>query len=95
MRYSVEAGGVLENEYFLLSKNYKRKMIIYFRDEKDENQTKYDKVIKEAGLEIRKKIGYTFVSDITGNDFMKKVAENFVVAKHELPTLLYVDKINL
>ena len=95
MRYSVEAGGVLENEYFLLSKNYKRKMIIYFRDEANETQTEYDKVIKEAGLEIRKKIGYTFVSDITGNDFMKKVAESFVIAKHELPTLLYVDKINL
>ena len=95
MRYSVEAGGLLENEYFILSKNYKRKMIIYFRDEKDENQTKYDKVIKEAGLEIRKKIGYTFVSDIGGNDFAKKIAENFVIAPHELPTLLYVDKINL
>ena len=41
MRYSVEAGGVLENEYFLLSKNYKRKMIIYFRDEENETQTEY------------------------------------------------------
>ena len=70
-------------------------MIIYFRDENDENQTKYDKVIKEAGLEIRKKIGYTFVSDIKGNDFVKKVAESFVIDKRELPTLLYVDKINL
>ena len=94
-RYSVEAGGELENEYFLLSKNYKRKMIIYFRDSENENHTEYDKVIKEAGLEIRKKIGYTFVSDIKGNDFYKKVAESFVIAKHELPTLLYVDKINL
>ena len=94
-RYSVEAGGELENEYFLLSKNYKRKMIIYFRDSENENHTEYDKVIKEAGLEIRKKIGYTFVSDIKGNDFFKRVAESFVIAKHELPTLLYVDKINL
>ena len=94
-RYSVEAGGELENEYFMLSKNYKRKMIIYFRDSKNESQTEYDKVIKEAGLEIRKKIGYTFVSDITGNDFFKNVAESLVIAKHELPTLLYVDKINL
>ena len=94
-RYSVEAGGELENEYFMLSKNYKRKMMVYFRDSKNENQTEYDKVIKEAGLEIRKKIGYTFVSDITGNDFFKNVAESFVIAKHELPTLLYVDKINL
>ena len=95
MRYSVEAGGVLENEYFMLSKSYKRKMIIYFRDEKNENHTKYDKYIKEAGLEIRKKIGYTFVSDIKGNDFMKNVGESLVIAQHELPTLLYVDKINL
>ena len=94
-RYSVEAGGVLESEYFLLSKNYKRKMIIYFRDEENDNHTEYDKVIKEAGLEIRKKIGYTFVADISGNDFFKKVAESFVIAKHELPTLLYVDKINI
>jgi len=95
MRYSVEAGGLLENEFFLLSKDYKRKMIIYFRDSNDEEQIKYDKVIKEAGLEIRKKIGYTFVSDIKGDEFYEKVAEDFAIAKHELPTLLYVDKINL
>ena len=50
MRYSVEAGGLLENEYFIVRKNYKRKMIIYFRDEKNENQAKYDKVKKEFCL---------------------------------------------
>ena len=65
------------------------------QDETDYNQTKYDKVIKEAGIKIKKKIGYTFVSDIKGNDFVKKVSENFVIAQHELPTLLYVDKINV
>ena len=91
IRYSVEAGGVLENEFFMLSKEYKRKMIIYFRDGNDENQVKYDKVMKEAGLEIRKKIGYTFISDIKGSDFYQKVAEDFVIAPSELPTLLYVD----
>ena len=95
MRYSVEAGGLLENEYFLLSKDYKRKMIIYFRDANDTNQIQYDKVIKEAGLELRKKVGYTFVSDIKGDEFYQKVSEDFAIAKHELPTLLYVDKINL
>ena len=95
MRYSVEAGGLLENEYFMLSKDYKRKMIIYFRDSNDENQIKYDKYIKEAGLEIRKKIGYTFVSDIKGDEFYEKVAKDFVISQNELPTLLYVDKINL
>ena len=95
MRYSVEAGGPLENEYFLLSKDYKRKMVIFFRDSKDENQVKYDKFIKEAGLELRKKVGYTFVSDIKGNEFLEDVAEDFVISPSELPTLLFVDKINL
>ena len=94
-RYSVEAGGELANEYFLLSKDYKRKMVIYFRDANDENQVKYDTYIKEAGLELRKKIGYSFVSDIKGNDFMEKIAQDFVISPSELPTLLYVDKINL
>lgn len=94
IRYSVEAGGLLEFQFFMLSKEYKRKMIIYFRDGNDENQVKYDKVMKEAGLEIRKKIGYTFISDIKGSDFFKKVAEDFVISPNELPTLLYVDKIN-
>jgi hypothetical protein len=79
----------------MLSKEYKRKMIIYFRDGNDENQVKYDKVMKEAGLEIRKKVGYTFISDIKGSDFYQKVAEDFVISPSELPTLLYVDKINL
>ena len=95
MRYSVEAGGPLANEYFLLSKDYKRKMIIYFRDADNENQVKYDKVIKEAGLEIRKKVGYTFVSDIKGNEFVEKVANIFTISQSDLPVLLYVDKINL
>ena len=95
IRYSVEAGGPLENEYFLLSKDYKRKMIIYFRDADDEKQTSYDKFIKEAGLEIRKKIGYTFVSDIKGNEFAEKVAKDFTISQSDLPVLLYVDKINL
>ena len=95
MRYSVEAGGLLENEYFMLSKDYKRKMIIYFRDSNDQNQIQHDKYIKEAGLEIRKKIGYTFVSDIKGDEFYEKVAKDFVISQSELPTLLYVDKINL
>ena len=95
MRYSVEAGCPLENEYFFLSKDYKRKMIIYFRDSKDENQVKYDKFMKEAGLELRKKVGYTFVSDIKGNNFVEKVANDFVISPSELPVLLYVDRINL
>ena len=95
IRYSVEAGAILENEYFLLSKDYKRKMVIYFRDSNDEKQKYYDKYIKEAGLELRKKIGYTFVADIKGNKFFEKVAQDFVISPNELPTLLYVDKINL
>ena len=95
MRYSVEAGGPLANEFFLLSKDYKRKMIIYFRSSDDPEQTAHDKDIKEAGLEIRKKIGYTFVSDIQGNEFLEKTARDFVISENELPVLLYVDRINL
>jgi hypothetical protein len=95
MRYSVEAGGLLANEFFLLSKDYKRKMIIYFRNSEDSEQTAHDKDIKQAGLEIRKKIGYTFVSDIRGNDFWEKTADDFVISESELPALVYVDKINL
>ena len=95
MRYSVEAGGLLANEFFLLSKDYKRKMIIYFRNSEDSEQTAHDKDIKQAGLEIRKKIGYTFVSDIRGNEFWEKTADDFVISESELPALVYVDKINL
>ena len=69
-------------------------MIIYFRDANDENQVKYDKVMKETGLNLRKKDWYTFVSDIKGDKFYQKIAEDFVISPHELPTLLYVDKIN-
>ena len=95
MRYSVEAGGQLANEFFLLSKNYKRKMIRYFRSSEDTERTAHDKDIKEAGLEIRKKIGYTFVSDIQGNYFQEKTARDFVISQSELPVISYVNRINL
>jgi len=94
MRYSVEAGGLLESEHFLVARDYKRKMIIYFRDSNDAEQIKHDKDIKEAGLEIRKKTGYTFVADIKGSEFFEQLAKDFVISPKELPTLLYVDRIN-
>ena len=51
--------------------------------------------MKEAGLEIRKKGFFSFISDIKGSDFYQKVAQDFVISKSELPTLLYIEKINL
>ena len=94
-RYSIEAGGILENEYFYLSKEYNKKMLIYFRDSKNNYHIKYDKIIKESGLKLMENIGYTFISDIHGNDFNKKLSEDFIIAEHELPTLLFIKKIDL
>jgi thiol-disulfide isomerase/thioredoxin len=95
IKNSIESGALLENEYFSLCNEYKRKMLIYFRDSESINDLKKDKIIKEVGFKLREKIGFSFVSDINSNEFNIKISEDFVIAKHELPTLLFVDKIDL
>ena len=95
IKNSIESGALLENEYFSLCNEYKRKMLIYFRDSESIKEIKKDNIIKEVGFKLREKIGYTFISDIKGNDFNKKISEDFVIAEHELPTLLFVDDIDL
>ena len=53
--YGVETGAILNDTQINMMFKYKRKMLFYFRNSSLEEQTKYDKMIKELGKEFRKK----------------------------------------
>ena len=89
--YGVETGAILNDTQINMMFKYKRKMLFYFRNSSLEEQTKYDKMIKELGKEFRKKKIYTVVSDIEGDNLHANVANTFGIVKQDLPTLLFYD----
>ena len=89
--YGVETGALLTATEINMMFDYGRKMLFYFRNSSEEEQTKYDKMIKELGKELRNKKIYTSVVDITGNPLHENVARTFIVVKKDLPTLLFYD----
>ena len=89
--YGVETGALLTATEINMMFDYGRKMLFYFRNSSEEEQTKYDKMIKELGKELRNKKIYTSVVDITGNPLHENVARTFIVVQKDLPTLLFYD----
>ena len=87
--YSVEAGGILNDTQIEMMFDYNRKMLFYFRDSEDKEQTKYDKVIKELGKDFRKNKIYTTVSDIKGNPIAERMEKDFIIAPEDLPLLIF------
>ena len=86
--YGIEAGGALNDTQINMMFEHKRNMLFYFRNSSNNEQTKYDKVIKELGIEFRNKKIYTVVSDIEGNPLYENIASTFVVVPEDLPTIL-------
>lgn len=89
--YGIEAGAPLTDIEINMMFEHKRKMLFFFRNAYDTEQTKYDKVIKELGLEYRKEKIYTVVADIEGNDLYQNIGQTFVIVPQDLPTLLFYD----
>ena len=89
--YGVEAGALLSATEINMMFDYGRKMLFYFRNSSEKEQTDYDKIMKELGKELRNKKIYTSVADIQGNPLHENVARTFIVVKKDLPTLLFYD----
>ena len=90
--YSVESGGMLTSNEVNMMFEYKRNMIMYFRNNYDENQTKFDNVIKEIGLDLRKRKIYAVTSDIQEDPVQEQIANAFMVLPIDLPALLLYDQ---
>ena len=93
-RHLTEAGGYLTDEYFFTAKQYKKGMLIYFRDENNLEHKKLDSLIKELGKQTRKKNVYTFIADIKGKENFEEYQNYFAILPEELPMFLYIDNIN-
>ena len=90
--YSLESGGPLTANEVNMMFEYKRNMIMYFRDSNNENHTKHDKIIKELGLELRTKKIYACTSDIENDPIQSEIANAFKVLPIDLPVFLLYDQ---
>ena len=90
--YGVEAGGPLNGIQINMMFEHKRKMLFYFRNSSIKEQTEFDSVMKELGLESRseKKL-YTAIADIQGNPLQEKIAQTFIIVAGDLPSFLFYD----
>lgn len=94
--FNVQYGTLLDQQYKLdmLFENDNKKAIFYFRNSENKKYTSKDILFKELGKELRLKNIYTYVLDISGDDFYELVSNFFVVNENELPTILYYDLID-
>ena len=61
---------------------HRRKVIFFFRNSSDAEQTKYDKNIKQLGIYLRDKNIYSLVLDIEGDEYVNNLLnENKYVDK--------------
>lgn len=89
VKYGIESGALLEKDHFTLAKNNKKKMLIYYRNSEKKEQTNFDYLFKEVGIELRNKNIISLISDIEGKESFIESAEDFIIARHELPCILY------
>ena len=90
--YSIQSGCYLTVNEFNMMMEYSRNMITYYRNETDENQTKYDNVMKEVGIELRKNKIYAVTSDIQGDPVQEEIASAYMVLPMDLPAILVYDQ---
>lgn len=90
--YAIESGARLTQNEINMMFAYKRNIVIYFRNSSEESQTKYDPLIKEIGLELRKKKIYSVYSDIELDPVQEQIANAFRVLDIDLPVFLFYDQ---
>ena len=90
--YGVECGAELSTYEINLMFENRRNMIMFFRDSSNENMTKFDKVIKEIGVEIRDKKIYAVTANVQGDVIQEHIAKSFMVLPMDLPELLFFDQ---
>ena len=90
--YAVESGAKLTQNEVNMMFAYKRNLVIYFRNSSEESQTKYDPLIKEIGLELRKKNIYSVYSDIELDPVQEQIANAFRILDIDLPVFVFYDQ---
>jgi thiol-disulfide isomerase/thioredoxin len=87
--FGIEAGAFLgRNQIDFLVKYEEKKALIYVRNDTNEEDTKYDKIFKELGKELRFENTYAFVSD-TGEREQTTLASAFSIIPSDLPCIFY------
>ena len=90
--YSIEAGAKLSVNEFNMMVDYQRNMITYYRNGTNEDHIKYDYIMKEVGIELRKKKIYAVTSDIQDDPVQEEIATAYVVLPIDLPAILVYDQ---
>ena len=90
--YAIESGAKLTQNEVNMMFAYKRNLVIYFRNSSEESQTKYDPLMKEIGLELRKKKIYSVYSDIEIDPVQEQIANAFRILDIDLPVFLFYDQ---
>lgn len=89
--YGIEAGATIDEVYEEMLFSYNRKLLYYCRNESNPNDTSFDKVMKEIGIELRKKEIYALTGDIKGGEIFELIKDFFVIEEQDLPLILYYD----
>ena len=90
--YAIESGAKLTQNEVNMMFAYKRNLVIYFRNSSEESQTKYDPLMKEIGLELRKKKIYSVYSDIEIDPVQEQIANAFRILDIDLPVFVFYDQ---
>ena len=89
--YSVEMGAFATQNDVNLWFEFDKKVIIYMRDSKNEESTKYDKYFKELGFKLRQNNTYVFIMAPDGNQIQSKMFKDLVILPEEMPCIIYYD----
>ena len=89
--FGIEYGSFLDVKKISLLTKYEKEALIYMRRGFIKEHTKYDKLIKELGLELRKENLYTFISDIDEKG-ETNIDVAFSVVRDELPCVFYYNQ---
>ena len=89
--YAVEMGAFASQNDVNLWFEFDKKVLIYMRDSKKEEDAKYDKYFKELGFKLRKNNTYVFIMAPDGNKIQAKMFKDLVILDEEMPCIIYYD----
>jgi thiol-disulfide isomerase/thioredoxin len=89
--YAIEPGAFVTGQDITMALEHKKKIVFYIRNSSLPEHTKYDKLIKEIGLEYRIYDICTFVSSAGDVQLHSNLMNAFSLLPEELPGLFYYD----
>ena len=86
--FAMECGSMLTVDSLDALIRYNKTGFFYVRNSSDEENVKYDKLLKELGKELRKDNTYAFVCD-TGEIYQSNIQDAFSIHEGDLPAVFY------